>query len=122
MTRSLATVRRVAAFGLALACLAAPAARAEDEIYRIDGEVWDDFQGYLKKIGHGNRPGAFAISVDGAYAYWVTCPATQCIGGTTYSHDAIKGCEQESGADCVVFAVRDEIRVQYEITPVGGSQ
>lgn len=93
--------------------LAAPAARA-DGVHKIDGSVWDDFQAYLRKVG-STRPGAFAVTADGSGSYSIWCQQMQCIGGTTYSHDAKQYCERESGQDCFVFAVRDEIRVQYEI-------
>ncbi len=99
----------------------APVARA-DEVYRIDGEIWDHFQGYLRKIGHGNKPGAYAITTDGTGGYYVWCEEIRCVAGSTYSHDAKSSCEREYGTDCVVFAIRDEIRVKYEIVPVGGSQ
>lgn len=94
--------------------VAASGAAPADEVLRIDRAVWSVYQTYLQKIG-STRPGAFAVTVDGYGAYWVTCPGTQCIGATTYSHDAKQDCEQDSGMDCVVFAVRDDIRVQYEI-------
>ena len=55
------------------------------------------------------------ITADGTGSYSIWCQQMQCIGGTTYSHDAKQYCERDSGQDCVVFAVRDEIRVQYEI-------
>ncbi len=91
-----------------------PAVSRADEVYQIDGSVWDDYRAYLRKVG-STRPGAFAITADGTGSYSIWCQQMQCIGGTTYSHDAKQYCERDSGQDCVVFAVRDEIRVQYEI-------
>lgn len=93
--------------------LSLPAAQA-DTIYQIDSSVWGHYQRYLKTIG-STRPGAFAITTDGGASYFVYCEAVQCVAGTTYSHDARQSCEREFGTDCVVFAVRDSIKVQYEI-------
>lgn len=102
------------AAAMGLAALVPGPARAE-EIYLIDGSVWDHFQGYLDKIGHGRRPGAYAITTDGYGAYYVWCPDTRCRAGSTYSHEAKTSCEKEYDTDCVTFAIRDEIKVKYEI-------
>lgn len=107
--------RFVLAFALALvAAIQAPAPARAEETYRIDSEVWGYFQEYLRTVG--NRPGAFAITTDGHGSYYLTCPSMHCIGGTTYGHDAKERCESY-GDSCVVFAVRRDIRVQYEIRP-----
>jgi hypothetical protein len=37
------------------------------------------------------------------------------MAGTSYSQDAINYCEREYETECVTFAVRDDIRVQYEV-------
>jgi len=109
-------VVRLAALALALAPALMPISEAAaEETYIIDGSIWDHFQGYLDKIGHGRRPGAYAITTDGLGGSYVWCPDTRCRAGSTYSNEAKEDCEREYGTDCVVFAIRDEIRVQYEI-------
>lgn len=116
MRRRRSVLARAAAFVLALApVLTTGSGAAAEETYIIDGSVWDHFQGYLDKIGHGRRPGAYAITTDGLGAYYVWCPDTRCRAGATYSHEAKQDCEREYGTDCVVFAIRDEIKVRYEI-------
>lgn len=91
-------------------------ARAQaEETYIIDGAVWDHFQGYLDKIGHGRRPGAYAITTDGYGAFYVWCEEVRCRAGRSYSTEAVEYCENEYKTDCVVFAIRDEIKVPYEI-------
>lgn len=102
------------AFLIGAGSLTGAPARA-DEVYEIDGEVWDYFQAYLDKISQGQRPGAYAITTDGHGAYYVWCGETRCVAGRTYGQEAKSYCEQAYDADCVVFAVRDEIRVQYKI-------
>ncbi len=88
---------------------------AAAEKYQIDSEIWGGYQVYLRSIANGNKPGAFAITEDGRNAFYTWCEGTRCVAGTTYSHDAVSNCEQEYGRNCVVFAIRDEIQVEYEI-------
>lgn len=96
------------------------AARAE-QVYQIDGEVWDHYQKYLDDIGHGRKPGAYAITTDGSGAFYFWCEEIRCMAGKAYSTDAKDRCEAEYGTECVVFAIRDEIKVRYEIRkPAGG--
>ncbi len=100
------------ALALSLATLSGTASA---ETYRISNEVWGWYQKYLGNIGNGKRPGAFVISKDGENAYYTWCPDTRCMGGLTYSQESLNRCEQEYDTDCVVFAVRDDIKVEYEI-------
>lgn len=91
----------------------AAAAQAETK-YLIDHEVWGGYQKYLGIISN-TRPGAFAITTSG-HSYWYQyCQDIQCLAGTTYSHTAKQNCETQFGEECVVFAVRRDIRVEYEI-------
>jgi len=92
-----------------------PATATADEKYIISAETWGYYQEYLGNIKNGRRPGAYAISTDGYSSYYVWCREMQCMPGATYSQEAINGCERETNSDCVVFAVRDDIRVEYEI-------
>ena len=85
------------------------------ETYRIDGQVWGWYQQYLRNIGNGNKPGAFAISKDGKSAFYSWCQDIRCVAGPTYSQDALNACERRYETECVVFAVRDDIKVEYEI-------
>lgn len=113
--RALAS-RGLAALALLLGAAGAPPAVFADGVYRIEGHVWDHYQTYLRTIG-STRPGAFAITVDGGASYFFYCQDIRCMPGSTYSHDAKQHCESAFGTDCVIFAVRDEIKVQYEIRP-----
>ncbi len=94
------------------------------EKYLIDHEVWGWYQQYLRSIGNGTKPGAFAITRDGQAAFYSWCQDIRCVAGTTYSQDALNYCEREYDTDCVVFAVRDDIKVEYEIVgaPEVGNQ
>ncbi|WP_119302437.1 hypothetical protein [Dongia deserti] len=113
---------RAILIGLALALSAALLSRgAAAETYVIDSGVWGAYQEYLKKIGKGVRPGAFAISKDGQSAFYTWCPDTRCRTRTTYNKEVLDYCGQTYGTECVLFAVRDEIKVQYEIASAAPS-
>jgi hypothetical protein len=92
-----------------------PCAAMADEKYRISAEVWGVYEEYLGRIDNGHKPGAIAITKDGYGAFYVWCSETRCMAGASYSQDAINYCEREYDTDCVTFAVRDDIRVEYEI-------
>jgi hypothetical protein len=100
--------------GLALALSVALSSGARAEKYSIDREVWAHYQSYLKTIGK-IRPGAYAITIDGHGAFYVYCQETRCMAGPGYGQEARNRCEREYGTECVVFAVRDDIKVEYEI-------
>lgn len=102
-------------FALAFAATSALSGAAAAEKYVISAEVWNVYQAYLLKIDNGDKPGAYAITRDGFGAFYVWCEETRCVAGATYGQDAVNYCEKEYDTDCVVFAVRDEIRVEYEI-------
>lgn len=115
MTRKI----NVRALGLAAAALGFAAAFAgparADETYLIDGSIWDYYQGYLDRIGHGQRPGAFAITTDGLGAVYSWCEEQRCRTTMNISTRVVQNCEETYRTDCVVFAIRDDIRVKYEI-------
>ena len=99
----------------ALAGAAALAAAAQAETkYLIDHEVWGGYQKYLGIISN-TKPGAFAITTNGHSYYYTYCRDIQCLAGPSYSHVAKQRCESEFGEECVVFAIRRDIRVEYEI-------
>jgi len=112
-------MRAIIGIGALAVALAMLSGTARAETYRIDHEVWGWYQKYLRNIGNGTKPGAFAITKDGQGAYYSWCQDIRCVAGTTYSHDAVSACERHFETDCVVFAVRDDIRVEYEI--IGGA-
>jgi hypothetical protein len=108
---------RAITVGLALAASLALLHRAAAaEEYVIDRGVWGAYQEYLRNIGNGIKPGAFAITTDGFGAYYTWCKDTRCrVVGASYSQLAVSNCEREYRTECVVFAVLDEIRAEYEI-------
>ncbi|MDY0871457.1 hypothetical protein [Dongia rigui] len=79
----------------------------------LTNQTWGSYQQYAEAI-KPNRPGAFAVSVDGRNSYYIWCRELQCMGGPTYKRDALIACERY-GTDCVIFAFRGDILVDYEI-------
>ena len=82
------------------------------EKFRIEPSVWSHYQEYLRTIG-STKSGAFAVTTDGQASFYTYCPG-HCVG-TSYGTVATTRCEEEYDSDCVLFAVRDDIRVEYEI-------
>lgn len=114
----LGAVMRNILLGAALALSLSPiwqGGAAAAEKYYIDSGVWGHYQRYLRNISNGIKPGAFAITKDGHGAFYSWCQDTRCVSGTSYSQDVLNYCEREYETECVVFAVRDEIRIEYEI-------
>ncbi len=113
---------RAVLIGLGLAvALAIPGGGNAVEKYVITHDVWGWYQQYLRNIDNGTKPGAFAITKDGLGAFYSWCQDIRCVAGTTYSHDAVTHCERSSGMECVVFAVRDKIKVDYQIYGAGSA-
>ena len=72
----------------------------EGELKLDDGMI-RYFHQYLK--GRGNqKPMMFTIAVDGSYASYWYCPASQCAGNNPAQY--IKLCEIKGGIECKVFA------------------
>lgn len=62
---------RVVILVVALAVTLATMSRgAAAEKYLVDGGVWGWYQQYLRDIGDGKKPGAFAITKDGQAAFY----------------------------------------------------
>ena len=59
------------------------------------------FHEYLK--GKGQKRGMiFTIAIDGSYALYWYCPASQCTGSNPVQYNKI--CERKGGVECKVFA------------------
>lgn len=107
----------MSALALAWLALAALPGAVAAEKYVISADVWSVYQEYLRRIDNGHKPGAYAITKDGYGAFYTWCEETRCMAGATYGQDAVNYCEREYDTECVVFAVRDDIRVEYEVAP-----
>lgn len=97
-----------------IACLltvgitAGGAASAADEI-ALHPDVWAAYEAYRQTP----RPGAFAVSEDGRSHGQSQCGAV-CVVGPQKAQ-ALAACREKSGGACLVFAVRDQIRLPYRL-------
>ena len=95
---------------------AAPAAIAgdiENTPIEVSTGTQSSLSDYLHKV-KSTRPGAFAVSEDGADSYFYWCDDIQCFE-TSYGTTAKRGCEGISGKSCVVLYVRDQPRVHHTL-------
>lgn len=93
-----------------LAVLAAPAASADEPLV-ISPDVMKSFERYKSR----KTPMYFAVSADGLFSWYATCLDRSCGITQNYRRIAIEECEKAGGTDCLIFAVGDEIQVDYRI-------
>jgi len=107
-------LKKIIVAGLALG-FAAGCATPEKSVGQVTltSKTWGYYQEYLRDI-QPNRPGAFAVSVDGRSAYYYYCEEVLCVAGAGYRKGALDGCKRW-GKECVVFAYRDDILIPYKV-------
>ena len=95
-----------------LSALAACASGTSDSAATTEAEA-DTGDAKLLVLGQGLHRGAFAIAQDGSSAFAErTCPATTCADTALIEAEAIAAC-QESGSDCVIFAINRTSQIPY---------
>jgi hypothetical protein len=92
-------MNRLSIIGLLLAALAAASTNAA--VFEITEETNANYQTYLKQIGSTKR-GAFAVTEDGFYSYYIYCLEISCNSG--YATLAREKCKiLASGRDCILM-------------------
>lgn len=66
---------------------------------------------YLARV-KSTRPGAFAVSSDGADSFYAWCDDISCMT-QNYSIAALNGCRSISGKECFVLYVRNQPRFAF---------
>ncbi len=98
-----------------IAVIAASALRSQearaDEPLVVSPDVMAGFEEYK----HRKKPIYFAVSADGLIYSYFYCSERQCDTARNYRRLAIEECEKLGGADCRIFAVGDEIQVEYRL-------
>jgi hypothetical protein len=112
----------VAIMAMSLAACAATSsvtgdyAKGSGKTLVISKSVWSGFQDYATKVSASN-PGGFAVLVVGGrgvgYAGYY-CPGGHCYGGSETT-TAMSRCKQYGAGDCILFAARSEILVNYRV-------
>ena len=77
--------------------------------------VWDNFQGYLNKVGRVGD-GYYAITQDGSGGGSWACGEALCQGTFDGQAAALKSCSDANpGKTCVIFAKDNRIQMKYEV-------
>lgn len=66
---------------------------------------------YLGRV-KSTRPGAFAVSSDGADSFYAWCDDITCMT-SNYSIPALNGCRSIAGKECFVLYVRNQPRFAF---------
>jgi len=86
-----------------------------NQVVTINKGIWEDYQGYLKRVGRiGN--GYYAITEDGMGGASWACSDALC--GSSYNGKdlAMKQCQASNpGKTCIIFAKDDHPQLRYEI-------
>jgi hypothetical protein len=85
-------------------------ARADEPLV-VSPEVMADFAQYKAR----KKPLYFAVSKDGLTSWYSYCLDYNCQETQSYRMEAIKRCEGQAGSACMIFAVEDEIQVDYRV-------
>jgi hypothetical protein len=105
------------AAALAILALSACAANTDRQQAATDapqsiGETTSgELVAYLARV-KSTRPGAFAVSSDGADSFYAWCDDITCMT-TNYSIPALNGCRSTSGKECFVLYVRNQPRFAF---------
>ena len=98
-----------------IAAMAAFASRGQvtqaDEPLVVSPDVMADFALYKSRT----KPLYFAVSSDGLFSWYTYCIDYNCQAAQGYRREVIKDCEEEGGTDCVIFAVGDEVQVEFRV-------
>lgn len=98
-----------------IAAMATFASRSQqtraDEPLVVSPDVMADFAQYKAR----KKPLYFAVSSDGLFSWYSYCMDYNCQAAQGYRREAIEDCEKEGGTDCVIFAVGDEVQVEFRV-------
>ncbi len=82
-----------------------------DEPLAVSPDVMADFAQYKSRT----KPLYFAVSSDGLFSWYSYCIDYNCQAAQGYRREAIENCEKEGGTDCVIFAVGDEVQIEFRV-------
>jgi hypothetical protein len=61
------------------------------------------------------KPLYFAVSKDGLFSWYSYCMGYNCQAPQTYRQEAVAECEKEGGTECVIFAIGDDVQIEYRV-------
>ena len=98
-----------------LAAAAAPPAIAGGDTLMISPEVNAFFNGAYENL---NPPRAIAVSADGFHFGYSYCPDHRCYMIPSARNLAMQACAQAGGLRCRIFAVDDDLQVEYRVMDI----
>jgi len=105
-------VRAVRAAGLSLVLLNA-CATPEGPAITLSQRTATHFKEYMSRM-HGFEHGAFAVSPDGRFSFYTYCSEGNCEIAEL-NVDALNGCKNLAGTDCVLLAHNQAIYRKYAV-------
>jgi len=97
------------------AVAAAPPAIAGGDTLMVSPEVNAFFNGAYRNL---NPPRAIAVSADGFHFGYSYCPDHRCYMVPSARDLAMQACAQAGGLRCRIFAVDDDIQVEYRVMDI----
>src|SRR5262245_13276398 len=79
-----------------------------DQPLVVSPAVMTDFGQYKSR----KKPLYFAVSSDGLFSWYSYCIDYNCQG---YRRSTLEACEKKAGTDCVIFAIADEVQIEYRV-------
>lgn len=109
-------IARALACGLLLAsCAGQGGGSSSDSPLVISRQVDAHLQKYLGEVSAG-RAGAFAVTENGANAYYTVCESGGCHGQYNFSTEALKGCRKYGRGPCLILASNSTIKRRYTVS------
>ena len=96
---------------IVLAMIAVPLASADD-VFVVSPKVIEFYNGTYKSL---KPPRAIAVADDGFHFGYSYCPEYRCTMNPTARNLAMQGCVKGGGRGCRIFAIDDDIKVNYRV-------
>jgi len=87
-----------------------PETRADEPLV-VSPDVMADFAQYKSR----RTPMYFAVSTDGLFSWYSYCIDYNCQAAQSDRRTAVEECKKEGGTDCVIFAVGDDVQIEYRV-------
>ena len=101
--------------GMALAIVLTIAGASAAVALDISEDTNANYQDYLKIIG-STKKGAFAVSENGVYSWFIYCTDANCIPDGI-GRDALAKCQSFSGQRCQLMAYGRDLRIPITVVP-----
>jgi hypothetical protein len=95
-----------------LATVAALPTIADEVVLMVSPKVIEFYNGAYKSL---KPPRAIAVADDGFHFGYSYCPEYRCTMNPTARNLAMQGCVKGGGRGCRIFAIGDDIKVNYRV-------